>query len=62
MTRDTQQNDGPPFLADPAGDAVMAGTILAKPGAAIGVVAAFHLFPEDAGGNDAIRKGGIERL
>jgi hypothetical protein len=62
MTRDTQQNDGAPFLADPAGDAVMAGTILAKPGAAIGGVAAFHLFPEDAGGNDAIRKGGIERL
>jgi len=28
---DTQQNDGPPFLADLADDAAMTGTILAKP-------------------------------
>ena len=31
MMTDTQQNDGPPFLADLADDAVMTGTILAKP-------------------------------
>jgi LDH2 family malate/lactate/ureidoglycolate dehydrogenase len=31
MTTDAQQNDGPPFLADLADDAVMTGTILAKP-------------------------------
>jgi len=28
---DTQQNDGPPFLADLADDAVLTGTILARP-------------------------------
>jgi hypothetical protein len=31
MMTDTQQNDGPAFLADLADDAVMTGTILAKP-------------------------------
>src|SRR3982074_1926300 len=31
MMTDTQQNDGPPFLADLADDAVMTGTVLAKP-------------------------------
>jgi hypothetical protein len=31
MMTDSQQNDGPPFLADLADDAVMTGTILAKP-------------------------------
>jgi hypothetical protein len=31
MMTDTQQNDGPRFLADLADDAVMTGTILAKP-------------------------------
>jgi hypothetical protein len=31
MMTDTQQNDGPPFLADLADDAIMTGTILAKP-------------------------------
>ena len=31
MMTDTQRNDGPPFLADLADDAVMTGTILAKP-------------------------------
>src|SRR3979411_1760965 len=31
MMTDSQQNDGPPFLADLADDAVMNGTILAKP-------------------------------
>jgi hypothetical protein len=31
MMMDTPQNDGPPFLADLADDAVMTGTILAKP-------------------------------
>jgi len=31
MVTDTQQNDGPPFLADLADDAVLTGTILARP-------------------------------
>jgi hypothetical protein len=31
MMTNTQQNDGPPFLADLADDAIMTGTILAKP-------------------------------
>src|SRR3977135_544810 len=31
MMTDSQQNDGPPFLADLADDAVMTGTVLAKP-------------------------------
>jgi hypothetical protein len=31
MMTKTQQNDGPPFLADLADDAIMTGTILAKP-------------------------------
>src|SRR5258706_16483642 len=31
MMTDTQQNDGPPLLADLADDAVMTGTVLAKP-------------------------------
>src|SRR3981081_9488 len=31
MMTDSQQNDGPPFLADLADDAVMSGTILANP-------------------------------
>jgi LDH2 family malate/lactate/ureidoglycolate dehydrogenase len=30
MMTNTQQNDGPPFLADLADDAIMTGTILAK--------------------------------
>src|SRR5258708_33303580 len=31
MMTDTQRNDGPPFLADLADDAVLAGTIFATP-------------------------------
>jgi hypothetical protein len=31
MMTDTQRNDGPPFLADLADDAVLTGTIFAKP-------------------------------